>query len=63
MNNTQMLYEPNRHELVVDTTWNEDLARATVERIVADTEEVFDSWSTMAGSPARPVPSAAARFD
>jgi hypothetical protein len=34
-----MLYEPARHETLQALAWDEDLARATIARIVRDTEQ------------------------
>ena len=35
------LYEPERHEPLIATPWNEDRARAAIEAIVADTNQSF----------------------
>jgi hypothetical protein len=36
------LYEPERHEALIDAQWNEPRARAALDRIVADTNDTFD---------------------
>jgi hypothetical protein len=36
-----MLHDPQRHEQRVSVAWNEDVARAAIERIVADAEAAF----------------------
>jgi hypothetical protein len=37
------LYEPERHERLIDADWDETRARAAIARIVADTNATFDS--------------------
>src|SRR5690242_11927255 len=36
------LYEPERHEPLIEAEWNEARARAALDRIVADTNDTFD---------------------
>jgi hypothetical protein len=36
------LHEPSRHEALSDVAWNEERARETIARIVADTHAAFD---------------------
>ncbi len=38
-----MLYDPDRHEALVQIPWDERLARETIHEITADTEAAFDS--------------------
>jgi hypothetical protein len=37
-----MLFEPERHERLVESAWDETRARETISRIVAEAERVFD---------------------
>jgi hypothetical protein len=40
-----VLYDPQRHEPLTPTPWNESTARQTIAEIVADTEASFDRES------------------
>ena len=44
-----MLYDPNRHEPMLQIPWDEQLARETISEIVADAIATFDRdrfWPT-----------------
>lgn len=52
-----MIYDPARHEVLTDTTWDEARARATIETLAADVDASFDEQALWPRHPLDSEPS------